>query len=260
MKLLEIIEKVKKGEELTPEEKVVYDDYVKATSLQNSELEKIRKEKELFEEKAKLADKELQDRLKVLADKDELLKKEQSEKERLLQESLTLEGRLKNNEEYKKAQEAINKQKLESAKKAALEEARKVQEEKEKEANERYLTLEKQLEEFKKKDELTSFKISLSQEKLKRPYLIKKLDIIEKQLETKSLNEVKLIFEYELSTINHEKEMEKYKAKANKGTDIFKKNGDEGTKKVETTEKDDEKTILEKRRKRLSEIGIGNNY
>ncbi|MGL5971003.1 MAG: hypothetical protein ACRCZL_03215 [Cetobacterium sp.] len=235
MKLIELLNKRKSGEELTEEELVVLREYDESVAIHITEIEKMKTEKELAESKLETINIELKNRDEKLTEQETLLKKELEEKE-------SMKKILENTTSTHEARLEMEKQKAEKirldelAKQKAIAEAKK-----EKEEAERTLHL-KELSEIKEKLAINDFEKRILAERIKRPYLEKQLTKVLLEIPVKGLEKSETALEILFDVYIHDEEMVKWEANKNKSTDIF------GTKevklvgeKVEPTVTDDEK-------------------
>lgn len=217
--LAELLAKRERQEQLTEDEIAILSEYDKRVE----EATKALQEKYSNLENEVKGKSDLEKRIEELNSKS---KDTQEELERIRKEKEELE---------KQVQEAGNIEDIRASLRKALEDkqALELEREKEKQArilkekedtlNSKILELEKQLQEQSKQNEISNFKQELMQEKSKRPYLINQLDKIFNEIETKGVQQSKMILNFLLESINHDEEMESFNRKSSAGTSILEK-------------------------------------
>lgn len=216
MNLTELLKKRQNGEDLTEEEKAFLAEYDTSIAVHLSEINKLKAEKESAEAKYGNANTELQDKLRILAEKEDALKKELEEKENMKK----IIDNAKSAEEAKIEIERARSEKARIEEIARVEKANAEKLEKEKEDRKAFETKQKELEE---KVALMEFEKKVVTEKSKRPYLDTQLTKILTDLPTKGVNGSEMYFNILLDMFNHEEEMKKWNDKQKENTDIFSK-------------------------------------
>lgn len=224
--LKQLLEKRSKGEQLTDEELAILKEYDENILEAQS---KIALELENLKTKFTNADTELQNKLKEI--------------ENLQNTNKSLESSKKSLEEIVNKSENIEDVKiklrteLENEKKEALEkENKRVQEmlDEIKKDNETKLSaLKAQFEEQKIYNDKLQFKSLIKDEIIKRPYMESQLNKLYNEVDESDLNQSKFLFNFLISSVNHENEMEQYKKKQETGKNIFKLNLDDKDKELE---------------------------
>lgn len=216
MLLSELLNKRAKGEQLTEEELAFLSDYDKNIAVYLSDIEKLKTEKESYATKFDNANQELQDKLKVLTDKEKALEQAEMEKQ-------NIEKILANAKSAEEARIAIekdraDKEKREEVKRLELEAQAKLELEAKAKKE-----MEAELERLKNEKALMQFEKKVLAEKIKRPYLEKQLDKILTDIPTKELRDSEIYFNILIDMVNHEDEMRRWNEKQEAGTDIFSK-------------------------------------
>lgn len=212
-----IMEKIAKGEALTPEELAKLAEFQKTVELKNSEIEKLSAEKTELESKFTNANNVLQEKMAELTAKDERIAFVEAEKasiEKIIRDNdskITMEEKIR-----------INREKAEQIRRAeqirqAEELANKALADKEAYNNK----LKAELEELKALQAKTAYKNELILEKSNRPYLAKEIDGLIAELETSGVENTKMIHKFLVAGINHDEAMEKFKAISKAGTNIL---------------------------------------
>jgi chromosome segregation ATPase len=214
MRLIELLNKRKNGEDLTEEELAILKEYDDSVAVHLSEIERIKTEKELAESKLSTVDTELKEKSKQLSEKEEALKRELDEKE-------TMKKILENTNSTHEAKLEMERQKADKERKDELaREKAKADALREKEEEERKAQL-KELADIKEQLAINSFEKKVLSEKTRRPYLEKQLDRVLTEIQVKGLEKSQMALEVMLELYNHDEEMAKWEANKQKSTDIF---------------------------------------
>lgn len=237
--LAELLAKRERQEQLTEEELAILAEYdkrieeaTKALQDKYSNLENEIKGKSDLEKRIE----ELNSVSKTTQEELEKIRKEKEELEKQVQEAGNIEdirASLRKALEEKQALE-LEKEKEKQAR---------IAKENEDKLNSRIAELEKQLQDQAKQNEIVNFRQEILQEKAKRPYLATQLDKILNELETKGVQQSKMILNFLLEAINHEDEMDAYTRKATAGTSILEKK----EKEVKINEKDSFEEFLKRK-------------
>lgn len=225
MTLKEILEKQKKGEELTPEEQILLDDFNKIQEQSALELEKLQNEKKALELEKSNSEETLQETLRKAEEKEKAL-------EELRKERANLEDMIKNSKDNETAKIALAKAQMDKSK---AEEIRRIQAEKEKE--QKILKQKEEAREAERKaieqktkelEEMVAklqFEQVIKNEMNKRPYFKNQLENISKNLDTKGIEKSKDILDFLIESVNHEEEIKKFNASLVKGKNVFVEDG-----------------------------------
>ncbi|MGL6101484.1 MAG: hypothetical protein ACRC0G_17940 [Fusobacteriaceae bacterium] len=249
MKLIELLNKRKIGEELTEEELIVLREYDESVAIHITEIERMKTEKELAESKLETVNIELKNRDEKLTEQETLLKKELEEKE-------SMKKILENTTSTHEARLEMEKQKAEKIRLDELGRQKAIAEaKKEKEEAERNLHL-KELSEIKEKLAINDFEKRILAERIKRPYLEKQLTKVLLEIPVKGLDKSEMALEILFDVYIHDEEMVKWEANKNKSTDIF------GTKEVKLVGEKVEPTITddEKHKAKILEFAKKNGF
>lgn len=225
-----LLEKRKKGEQLTEEELAILKEY-------DDNIESVKKEmlSEIEKEKAKFvnADTELQEKLKLIVElenNNKSLEESKKQLEEMVNKSQSIDDvKIQiRNEIEKKKQDELEKEKqrvqemLESIKK---------------ENENRMKEIKEEMERQKLQTEKIQFKSFINEEILKRPYLEVQLKKLLSDIEDGDLQQSKFIYNFLVDSVNHENEMEQYKKRKEAGKSIFS---------IDISEKDKEKIVKNK--------------
>lgn len=248
MTLKEILEKKAKGEELTPEEQALLDEFNKIQEQNTLRLEKLENEKKALELQKSNSEETLQETLKKAEEKEKAL-------EDLKKERTNLEDMIKNSKDNETAKIALAKAQMEKDKQ---EEIKRIQAEKDKEkevlrqAEEvrqaEKAEIERKTKELEEKIAKLEFEQVIKSEMNKRPYFKNQLENISKNLDTKGIEKSKDILDFLIESVNHEEEIKKFNASLVKGKNVFVEDGLD-KKIVEKTPDDSESKELEFARK-----------
>lgn len=214
MSLLEILEKRKKGEPLTEEEVALLAEYDETLKLQTHQMDLLKTEKETYETKFLSAQKELEDKIRILSEKEEEVNKVISEKK----EIEDIYNTAKNAEEAKIILERAkaDKEKAEAIKKVEEERAKK-----EKLEQEKYDKMLQELAELKEKNAIANLKEKIMLDKVQKPYLETGLNSILANINSKPVAESEMAYNLLLTLYNHDSEMEKIESAKKAGSSIL---------------------------------------
>lgn len=217
--LLELLEKRKNNEQLTEEELKTlaeYDNLMNETT--KSYVDKVATLENEVKSKSELEKKieELNSQSKLTLEELTKVKSEKEDLEKQVQNAVDIEE-VKTN--LRKALE--EKQALELEREREKQ-AKKIKE-KENELSSKIQELENKLKEQASLNELNGFRQEVMQEKIKRPYLVKQLDKILSELETKGVSQSRMIMNFLLESINHDEELGIFNRKAEAGQSILEK-------------------------------------
>lgn len=232
MNLIEILNKRKNGEDLTNEELAILEQYDESLKVHKSEIEKLKAEKEAFETKLSNAQTELQDKMRILSEKEEEAKRLTTEKEEI-------ETIYKNAKSAEEARIILEKAKADKEKAEAIKKIEQDRIEKEKQEQEKYEKMVQELKELKEKNSIAGLKEKILLEKTNKPYLETGLNNILNNISNRTLQETEMALNILLSMYDHEVEMKKWESSKKASSSIL---DNKNITLVDTTEKTKKET------------------